>query len=126
MYSTDVPTLQRRTGGPIDSALIQHLPFLGYDTDQIISFAQNHLHQSDISPTNMIILDERTNQDSTCLLISHDELSDNSRDYVQARSDFESSIISLKTIETGCGGTDHLDTDYQGSDGILRISVRDK
>ena len=126
MHTTDVPTLQRRMQAPVDLALIQKLPFLGYDTDQIIAFARSHLHQSDISPTNMIILDERTNQDSTCLLLSHDQLSDDPRNYVKARSDFESSIISLKTIETGCGGTDHLDTDYQGSDGILRISIRDK
>ena len=126
MSSTDILTLQRRTQAPVDTASLQELPFLGYDIKQIIAFAHDQLHLSDISPTNMIILDEQSNKDSTCIVLSHNQLSDDPWDFVKTRSDFESSIISLKTIETGCGGTDQLDTDYEGSDGILRISVRDK
>jgi len=127
MYTTDIAALRPQTQPPVNVALLRHLPFLGWDIDQIISFAHEHLHRTLFSPENIIILDERTNRDMTCLVLSQNQLNDNDpRDYVQVRSDFESSIVSLMTIETGCGGTDQLDTDYEGSDGILRISARDE
>lgn len=127
MHTTDLAAIRPQTQAPVDPALLTHLPFLGFSTDRIISFAQQYLDESPFSPKNMIILDERTNRDKTCLVIASDELSDNyPHDYLQVRSDFESSITSLMTIEMACGGTqDHLDTNYDGSDGILRISVRD-
>ncbi|KAH0445800.1 hypothetical protein KCU90_g144, partial [Aureobasidium melanogenum] len=86
-----------------------------------------HLNNTDLSPTNLIILDDVTIQNDTCLLLWKDPLSDDPWSYVQVRSDFESAIVVLKTIETGCGDTDtQLDTKYEGSDGVLRISVRDR
>lgn len=124
MHTTDIASLHPQTRAPVDLVLLVHLPFLGCNIDQIISFAHEHLHGTLYSPTNMIILDERTNRDMSCLLLSRNELNDNDpRDYVRVRSDLESSIVSLMTIETGCGGTDMLDTNHEGSDGVLRISV---
>jgi len=48
-------------------------------------------------------------------------------EYVQVRSDFESAVVVLKTVETGCGDVEgQLSTRYSGSDGVLRISMRDR
>lgn len=39
--------------------------------------------------------------------------------------DFESAVVVLKTVETGCGDVEgQLSTRYSGSDGVLRISMR--
>lgn len=47
-------------------------------------------------------------------------------DWWLVRSDFESSLVSLMTIAMAVGGNDdHLDTDYEGFDGLMRVSVRD-
>jgi hypothetical protein len=127
MHTVDLSSLQPQTVSPVPEALIRDWPFLDCTPEQIIDFALQHLHRSDFSPTNMIILDKRTNEDRTCLLLSRDHWEkDDPKAYMRVRSDFESSIVSLMTIQTGCGGTDHLDVDYEGNDGILRISVKDE
>ena len=126
MYSEDVALVDTRTEPPVANRVLLNWPFLGYSSDQVIEFARRRLHQTYLSPTNMIILDERSNQDMTCLLLSQDVLSEDDHDFVQTRADFESAVVTLKTIETGCGGADcQLDTNYIGYDGVLRISVRD-
>jgi hypothetical protein len=44
----------------------------------------------------MIVLDNRTYEDNTRLLLSRNQ--ENPRDYVQVRSDFEFAIVILKTL----------------------------
>ena len=127
MSSRDVSAIRPRTESPVDDNLLVEWPFEGSSVSQIIDFVIQHLDQTDLSPTNLVILDDLTNQNHTCLLLSRNSLSDDPRDYVQVRSDFESAVVALKTIETGCGDADtQLDTNYPGSDGVLRISVRDR
>lgn len=126
MHSADIAALESRTEPPVAHRLVQNWPFLQFQLSQVIDFALQHLDQTLLSPTNMIVLDERSNEDSTCLLLSRNELSNDAHSFMQARSDFESAVVTLKTIETGCGGADsQLITDYPGSDGVLRISARD-
>jgi len=127
MHSDDITVLEPRTEPPVEDRFLQQWPFLGFQPSQVVDFALRRLHQTDLSPTNIIILDERSNEDSTCLLLSWNELSDDAHDFVQTRSDFQSAIVTLKTIETGCGDADgQLSTNYPGSDEVLRISVRDR
>lgn len=127
MHSTEITALEPRTEPPVKDHLHQNWPFSGFQPSQVIDFALQHLDQTDLSPTNLIILDERSNEDSTCLLLSQNELSDDAHDFMKVRSDFESAVIALKTIETGCGVADsQLWTGYPGSDGVLRISVQDR
>ncbi|CAD0087201.1 unnamed protein product [Aureobasidium mustum] len=127
MSSEDISSINPRTEAPVNDDLLETWPFEGSSVQQIIDFAIQHLNNTDLSPTNMVILDDITNRDDTCLLLSKDPFSDDPREYMQIRSDFESAIVALKTIETGCGGADtQLDTQYPGSDGVLRISVRDR
>ena len=127
MHSDDITVLEPKTESPVEDRLLQNWPFLGFQPSQVVDFALRHLHQTDLSPTNMIILDERSNEDSTCLLLSRNELIDDAHDFMQTRSDFESAVVTLKTIETGCGDADgQLSTIYPGSDGVLRIAVRDR
>lgn len=74
----------------------------------------------------MVILDQQTNKDSTCLLLSFNELDKDPHNYMQVQVDFESAIVVLKTIEIGLGNANsRLSMEYKGSDGVLRISVRD-
>ena len=126
MTSGDVALVEPRTKPPVEGRLLLSWPFLGYSLNQIIDFARRRLHRTYLSPTNIIVLDQRSNEDMTCLLLSRIVSSGDARDFVQTRSDFESSVVVLKTIEAGCGGTAQLDTDYIGCDGVLRISVRDR
>lgn len=127
MSSRDIHSVTPRTEAPVDDDLLKTWPFEGLSGELIIDFAIQHLNNTDLSPTNMIVLDGITNQDDTCLLLSKDALSDDSQSYVQVRSDFESAVVALRSIETGCGDADsQLDTQYPGSDGVLRISVRDR
>lgn len=82
----------------------------------------------------MIILDDQTAQDGrSCLLISLTELPEADEEegnlgqhYQIVRSDFESSVVCLKTKETGCGGDEQLEGDYEGLDAILRNRFRDE
>lgn len=127
MTSRDVSSIKSRTEAPVDDNLLRTWPFEGCSAEEIIDFAIRHLDNTDLSPTNLVVLDACTNQDNTCLLLSKDPLIDDPQSYIQKRSDFESAVVVLKTIETGCGDADsQLDTQYPGSDGVLRISVRDR
>ncbi|THW38446.1 hypothetical protein D6D21_07795, partial [Aureobasidium pullulans] len=93
----------------------------------IIDFAIAEFNGSDLSPINLVILDERTNDYQTCLSLLKNEANEEAIEYVQVRSDFESAVVVLKTVETGCGDVGgQLSTRYSGSDGVLRISMRDR
>lgn len=126
MHSKDLSLLRRPTAAPVDDNLLQEWPFVDFTVDQVLEFAREELSQSDISPQNLVILDGRTNEDLTCLAICQIHIPGEHHRYRIVRSDFESAIIPLITIETGCGGDDQLDTDYEGFDGVFRISVRDR
>jgi hypothetical protein len=124
MHSDDIAVVKPRTEPPVEDRFLQHWPFLGFSPSQIIDFAQRHLHLSNLSPENFVILDERSNQDATCLVLSRNVYGEDAHDFVQTRADFESAVITLRTIEIGCGYADsQLSTDYPGYDGVLRISM---
>lgn len=134
MHANELEKLQPHTPSPVDDNLLPQWPFLGWTVQDIVHFALERLNGSDFSPANMVILDEQTNQDSTAMLLAydyltkHNELKDSATpdDYLLVRSDFESAIVTLKTIETACGGVEQIDTNYRGFDGVLRISIRDQ
>lgn len=133
MVSNEVPDQvdQHTTTPPIDKDALDSNPFQNMSTNEIIAWAEANLPHSGLSTDNMIILDGRTAEDETCILVSlrdlpDEELSSGFGKWKVVRSDFESSIISLMVKETGVGGDDHLDTDYEGSDGVLRTGVRDR
>lgn len=131
MVSNMVPDQvdQHTTKPPVDKNVLDENPFQHMTTIEIVAWAENNLRRSGLSADNMIILDDRTAGDETCILVSlldlpDDELPSGFGKWKIVRSDFESSIISLTVKETGVGGDDHLDTDYEGSDGVLRIGVK--
>lgn len=108
-------------------------PFLDGDVVEIREWARKTLDGTLISPRNMIVLDQQTVDDGeSCLLISlrgfpkKDVEGDLEKHYQILRSDFESSVVGLKTKETACGGDEQLDADYEGFDGILRNQVRNE
>ncbi|TIA54221.1 hypothetical protein D6C79_01093 [Aureobasidium pullulans] len=110
--SRDVSSIALRTT-PIPDHFLYTWRFLDYTLDQIIDFAIAERNGSDFSPTNMVILDERTNDDQTCLSLLKNEANEEAIEYVQ-------------TVETGCGDVEgQLSTRYSGSDGVVRTSMRD-
>lgn len=127
MTSTTVPeSLQAGTVGPVDDNDLQSNPFVKWTTDQIISWAQRNLLRTDLSPRHMVILDQRTVEDATCLLVSHKDQANEDGEWQIVRSDFETSIVSLMTKEMAVGGDEVLDTNYPGYDGVLRMEVKDR
>ena len=126
MSSRLVSSTTPRTKSPVNKNLLHDWPFERLNVHRILDFAIQHLDNTEFSPTNVIIMDDRTNQDSTCLLLSRNPLSDDPYDYLQVRSDFGSAVVVLRSIEVGCAGADtQFSTNYSGFDGILRISVRE-
>lgn len=118
-------------------ASIQRHPFLGKTSAEIIDWAQKHLlPESGLLNDQVIILDVRTAQDKTCLLLSlkwhyilelanrktipgPDEAPDA---WIAIRSDFESSIVTIMTKAMGVGGDNHFEPlQEEGHDGVLRI-----
>jgi hypothetical protein len=125
MHSEDIAVIKPGTEPPVEDRFLQSWPFLGFSPSKVIDFAQQNLHLSDLSPENSIILNERSNLDATCLLLSRNVSGEHAHDFVQTRADFESAVITLRTIEIGCGYADsQLSTDYPGYDGVLRISMQ--
>ncbi|THV71443.1 hypothetical protein D6D28_04432, partial [Aureobasidium pullulans] len=81
--SRDISSLAPRTITPIPDHFLCIWPFLDYTLDQIIDFAIAELNGSDLSPINLIILDERTNDDQTCLSLLKNEANEEAIEYVQ-------------------------------------------
>lgn len=139
MTSTVLPevTESSATICPIDEQALEDNPFIGKTSAEIIDWAQNHLPpESGLLNNQVIILDDRTTQDKTCLLLSlkwhyilelanrktipgPDEAPDA---WIAIRSDFESSIVTIMTKAMGVGGDDHFGPlQEEGHDGVLRI-----
>lgn len=122
MSSGLVFSITPRTESLVNRNFLHEWQCEGCDVQQILDFAIQHLDNTEFSPINLIILDNCTNQDNTCLLLSKDPY-----DYVQVRSVFESAVVVLRSIEIGCAGANtQFDTKYSGSDGVMRVSVRDR
>lgn len=128
MISTSIPTTELPLPGtatPVNSNALDTNPFLDWTPDQILSWAEKNFKDTGLSNRNIVILDERTNDDYTCLLAAPWDFPDDHKDRLLVRSDFESSVVSLMTIEMGCGGDDVVDADghYRREDGVLRMGV---
>ena len=139
MTSTTLPEVieESATTCPIDEHALEDNPFLDKTIADVIDWAQSHLHpESGLLNNQLIILDDRTAQDKTCLLLSlreHYILEFASRRtipgpkeapdaWIVIRSDFESSIVTIMTKATGVGGDDHFEPlQEEGHDGVLRI-----
>ena len=124
--TTAPETLDTGTAPPVDKDVLASNPFLNWTREQVVAWTDDNLEETALSIENYIILDQRTNDDATCLLITRKEFPEETEERLFVRSDFESSVVSLMTIEMGSGGADHLDTDYEGSDGVLRMAVRNR
>lgn len=113
------------TTTPVSEEALTTNHFLHWTPDEVREWAKENLEETGLSNTNIVILDRRTNEDHTCFLATEWAFPEAHDDRLLVRSDFESSIVSLMTIEMGCGDESHVSIDYEGSDGILRYKVRD-
>ena len=126
MQNTHVPSEPLKgTAPPISGDVLDNNPFLGWTASRLIKWAQEHLEGGGLSAHRFVILDKHTAEDDTCLLVAEGDDSSISDNWCLVRSDFETSLVTLETIEMAVGGNEHLDTDYVGFDGVLRMSVKD-
>lgn len=73
MSSTTLPEVieESATICPINEQVLEGNPFLDKTIAEVIDWAQSHLHpESGLLNDQVIILDGRTAQDKTCLLLS--------------------------------------------------------
>lgn len=117
MTTTSPSQLKQATVPPVKSFAS---PFIGWTVSAIKDFAEECLNVDyRISPRNLLVLDEQTLKDSTCLLVSEcGDSDDHEEAWIERRSDFKTGLTVLNTIQMGCGGQEHLETTAE--DGVLR------
>ncbi|TKA26586.1 hypothetical protein B0A50_04694 [Salinomyces thailandicus] len=114
--TTDVSSITTPTRPPVPPP--SSYPFKGWTVDQIWDFAKTKLateQVADIETTALAILDERTLQDQTSLLVMHRELEGG---LLTVRADFASTLVRLNVVNLGIGGQDHFET--PNPDGVIR------
>ncbi len=115
----DVASITKATSPPVPAF---QSPFLGASVDEIRQFARDHLGGGRISDANIVLLDQKTVEDSsTCLLITSKDWPQVPGDFRTVRSDFASSLATLNNIEFGCAGEEYLD-DSMAQDGVVRLT----
>lgn len=137
--STTLPEVieESATICPIDEQVLRNNPFLDKTATEVIDWAQSNLHsECGLINDQVVILDDRTAQDKTCLLLSlkehyiiefaNCEIIPGPKEapdaWIVIRSDFQSSIVTIMTKATGVGGDDHFEAlGGEGHDGVLRI-----
>jgi hypothetical protein len=98
--------------------------FLNWSIEDIIGWAEEHLdrRKDGIVPYELVILDQQTLKDKTCLLVTvkDGELSRNPGDpaRIMVRSDFKSSLVTLNVKVQFCGGDGHFGA--TAADGVIR------
>jgi hypothetical protein len=92
-------------------------PFQNYSVDQVVEFARANFDGVHIVSRVIAILDERTLEDQTCLLVTKKELAEN--ELLTVRADFRSAMVTLNVKNLGVGGDEHFEP--TGSDGVIRI-----
>lgn len=81
-------------------------------------FARTQLGKDEIHNRALAILDERTLQDQTSLLVMQHRTSDETNELLTVRADFASSLVCLQVVNLGIGGEEHFHT--SDPDGVIR------
>lgn len=126
MTTTSPSGIKQATVPPVKSLTS---PFIGWTISAIKDFAEEYLNVDyRISGGNLLILDEQSLIDSTCLLVSRcgynddDEEDNDGMDlkWRERRSDFKSGLTVLNTSQMGCGGEEQLADAAADKYGVLR------
>ncbi|KAG9190069.1 hypothetical protein G6011_08157 [Alternaria panax] len=118
----DISRITSYTSVPLSDDL--STPFLDWSAEAIIEWAEQHLNRQrdGIAPYELVILDQQTLKDKTCLLVTtkDGELSRNPGNpaRIMVRSDFKSSLATLNVKVQFCGGDGHFET--TAADGVIR------
>lgn len=118
IYDEDHPTT-----APVTIEAASSKPFLNMTPDGILAWVEMHLalpQDTFLVSDFMVVLDEHTATDGTCLLIAEAETPDGRDKFLFVRSDFASSLVALGVRATAVGGDEHLDP---GPDGVLRYNA---
>ncbi|KAI8964832.1 hypothetical protein F5Y11DRAFT_314539 [Daldinia sp. FL1419] len=115
----NVKTITKPTRAPVDEPI--SYPFQGWGIEDIVKFAHesfNHARQGIVSE-HLVILDEQTMEDKTCLLVTLKEDHRAEGERLTVRADFRSSLVLLNLKCLGVGGDTHFEV--TSSDGIIRL-----
>ncbi|KAJ4982728.1 hypothetical protein SVAN01_11777 [Stagonosporopsis vannaccii] len=99
-------------------------PFLAHSAQDVIQWAESNIDRwkHGITPYELVVFDERTLMDRTCLLVTVKEGghvgSQAVLERLMVRSDFRSSLVTLNVKVQACEGDGHFEA--LAADGILR------
>ncbi|RYP11734.1 hypothetical protein DL765_007630 [Monosporascus sp. GIB2] len=115
----DVAALNEPTRAPVGQPT--SYPFRDWSAEDVAKFAQEHFDRArqGIVPGHLVILDEQTMDDKTCLLVTLKEGREAEGELLIVRADFRSSLVLLNVKAMGVGGDGHFET--VDTDGVIRL-----
>ncbi|KAI4696288.1 uncharacterized protein J4E88_000463 [Alternaria novae-zelandiae] len=120
--TTDTAKLTSPTRAPVAQDL--SYPFLGWKLDNFVKFAwQFDGTEQGIVGTEFVIMDEKTLEDKTVILVTpsegYDDVETSPR--LTARSDFRSSLITLNVKSMGVGGDEPWEEAAEQGGRLIRL-----
>ena len=93
-------------------------PCKGSSIDQVQGYLHANFEEPQIADTVIVILDEQTMRDETCLLVSEWESELHAGGRLAVRSDFRSSLLDL--VNTSIGNMSDELFETEEPDGVIR------
>lgn len=117
----DTGTIAEPTRPPVEQQ--NSFPFKGWSAGDIFKFSREHFDRArqGIVPEHLVILDEQTVKDNTCLLVAPKEGQENKDEMLIVRADFRSSLVLLNLKAMGVGGDGHFEN--TDSNGVIRLQT---
>ncbi|KAF2688704.1 hypothetical protein K458DRAFT_484664 [Lentithecium fluviatile CBS 122367] len=100
-------------------------PFRGWSVEDVIGWLEKHLDRwrDEITPSELVILDKKTLEDTTCLpvMVREGKYVRNSGDLKRfmVKADFESLLVTLNVKVQAVGGDGYFET--TAADGVIRL-----
>lgn len=115
----DVEAITKPTRAPVGKPA--SYPFHGWGIEDIVKFSREHLDpvRQGIVSEHLVILDEQTMEDKTCLLVTLKEGREPEGERLTVRADFRSSLVLLNLKSLGVGGDGHFEV--IDPDGVIKL-----
>ncbi|RYP69807.1 hypothetical protein DL771_005916 [Monosporascus sp. 5C6A] len=115
----DLAALTEPTRAPVGQPA--SYPFRDWSVEDVAKFSQEHFDRArqGIVPGHLVILDEQSMEDKTCLLVTLKEGREAEGEWLIVRADFRSSLVLLNVKVMGIGGDGHFET--VDADGVIRL-----
>ncbi|KAI0135333.1 hypothetical protein F4814DRAFT_18550 [Daldinia grandis] len=114
----DIKTITKPTRAPVGKPA--SYPFHGWSIEDVAKFSYGHFDlRRGIVSDHLVILDEQTMGDKTCMLVTLKEGREVEGERLTVRADFRSSLVLLNLKSLGIGGDGHFEA--AGPDGVIRL-----